>query len=239
MSTCMAKAETIERKWYVIDAAGQPLGKTAVKAADILRGTNRTFRETGRLSKEYPGPATSETPEQQMTALADHLNSAEEMEAAYANLETAITDAVHQADATGTISAMDIQALKQVRAGLRIMQKMSRKEQFEIPFSINGQWNVMHLSIVQNENEKGLLQADVPTDSYGTLSASLTWNETHWDGNFASDTQEGTILLERSQDMLAEALHVMTADTSDTPTTNEMYRMAKQLVGFMKQLANE
>ena len=41
MSTFMAKAESIERKWYVIDAAGQPLGKTAVKAADILRGKHR------------------------------------------------------------------------------------------------------------------------------------------------------------------------------------------------------
>ena len=41
MSTFMAKAETIERKWYVIDAAGQPIGKTAVKAADILRGKHR------------------------------------------------------------------------------------------------------------------------------------------------------------------------------------------------------
>ena len=41
MSTFMAKKETIERKWYVIDAEGQPLGKTAVKAATILRGKHR------------------------------------------------------------------------------------------------------------------------------------------------------------------------------------------------------
>ena len=41
MSTFMAKAETIERKWYVIDAAGKPLGKTAVAAANILRGKHR------------------------------------------------------------------------------------------------------------------------------------------------------------------------------------------------------
>lgn len=41
MSTFMAKAETIERKWYVIDAAGQPMGKTAVKAANILNGKHR------------------------------------------------------------------------------------------------------------------------------------------------------------------------------------------------------
>ena len=41
MSTFMAKKETIERKWYVIDAAGKPLGKTAVAAATILRGKHR------------------------------------------------------------------------------------------------------------------------------------------------------------------------------------------------------
>jgi len=41
MSTYMAKAETIERKWYVIDAANVPLGKTAVKAAEILNGKHR------------------------------------------------------------------------------------------------------------------------------------------------------------------------------------------------------
>ncbi len=41
MSTYMAKVETLERKWYVIDAAGKPLGKTAVAAANILRGKHR------------------------------------------------------------------------------------------------------------------------------------------------------------------------------------------------------
>ena len=41
MSTYMANAQTIERRWFVIDAAGQPLGKTAVKAATILRGKHR------------------------------------------------------------------------------------------------------------------------------------------------------------------------------------------------------
>ena len=40
MSTFMAKSESINRKWYVIDAAGKPLGKTAAAAAAILRGKN-------------------------------------------------------------------------------------------------------------------------------------------------------------------------------------------------------
>ena len=37
----MAKKETLDRRWYVIDAAGKPLGKTAVAAANILRGKHR------------------------------------------------------------------------------------------------------------------------------------------------------------------------------------------------------
>ena len=37
----MEKAETVERKWYVIDAEGKTLGKVAVMAADILRGKHR------------------------------------------------------------------------------------------------------------------------------------------------------------------------------------------------------
>ncbi len=41
MSTFMAKKETLERKWYVIDAADKPLGKTAAAAAAILRGKHR------------------------------------------------------------------------------------------------------------------------------------------------------------------------------------------------------
>ena len=41
MSTYMAKVEAVERKWYVLDAAGKPMGRVAVAAANILRGKHR------------------------------------------------------------------------------------------------------------------------------------------------------------------------------------------------------
>ena len=41
MSTTLAKLETAQRKWYVIDAAGKPLGRTAVIAANLLRGKHK------------------------------------------------------------------------------------------------------------------------------------------------------------------------------------------------------
>ena len=41
MSTYMEKAGKVERKWYVIDAAGKPLGRVAAQAAVLLRGKHK------------------------------------------------------------------------------------------------------------------------------------------------------------------------------------------------------
>ena len=41
MKTFMAKAEAVERKWYVVDAEGMVLGRLASQVAAILRGKNK------------------------------------------------------------------------------------------------------------------------------------------------------------------------------------------------------
>ncbi len=41
MSTYMANPNSVERRWFVIDAANKPLGRTAVAVANILRGKHR------------------------------------------------------------------------------------------------------------------------------------------------------------------------------------------------------
>lgn len=41
MKTFMAKAETVQRKWYIVDAEGKTLGRLASKVASILRGKHK------------------------------------------------------------------------------------------------------------------------------------------------------------------------------------------------------
>lgn len=41
MKTFLAKKETVQPKWYLIDAEGMVLGRLAVKAANIIRGRNK------------------------------------------------------------------------------------------------------------------------------------------------------------------------------------------------------
>ena len=41
MKTYMANAQTVERKWYVVDAAGLTLGRLSTRVASVLRGKNK------------------------------------------------------------------------------------------------------------------------------------------------------------------------------------------------------
>lgn len=41
MKTYMANAETVERKWYVVDAKGKTLGRLSSEIAKILRGKHK------------------------------------------------------------------------------------------------------------------------------------------------------------------------------------------------------
>ena len=45
MSTFMQKPNQVERKWYIIDAAGKPMGRVAAQAA-ILLNTNQLIHHT-------------------------------------------------------------------------------------------------------------------------------------------------------------------------------------------------
>lgn len=45
-TTHSVKAKDIERKWYIIDAEGKPLGRVATEAAKLLRGKHKTTYST-------------------------------------------------------------------------------------------------------------------------------------------------------------------------------------------------
>ena len=44
MNRFMANPDKIERKWYVVDAEGQTLGRLAAEVAKVLRGKNKRNR---------------------------------------------------------------------------------------------------------------------------------------------------------------------------------------------------
>ena len=196
-------------------------------AREIRQGSKRLYHD---LSSE------SDAITQELEHLEDHLTSAEDMEKAYRELENEKADQVHAKDETGTITALDIQSLKMIHAGLRIMQKMSRQNRFQIPFSVNGTWNVMNLSIIENSGEGPGIQADIHTLSYGTITTSLSFRENHFEGSYSADSREGLDFLQSNRVAIADGLDAISGSHTSEPTTSELYSMAKELVLLFKHI---
>ena len=53
MKTVFVTAATAERTWYIIDAAGKPLGRVSAKAASILRGKNKPTYTPSQETGDY------------------------------------------------------------------------------------------------------------------------------------------------------------------------------------------
>ena len=53
--TTMLKKEAVQRKWYVLDAAGKPMGRVAATAAKLLRGKHKVdFTKYRTLMEQRP-----------------------------------------------------------------------------------------------------------------------------------------------------------------------------------------
>ena len=53
MKTYMANPDKIERKWYVVDADGQTLGRLASEVAKVLRGKNKPVYTPHIVTGDY------------------------------------------------------------------------------------------------------------------------------------------------------------------------------------------
>ncbi|MGI5107837.1 50S ribosomal protein L13 [Treponema socranskii] len=53
MDTIFVKAQDIKRAWYVIDAAGKPLGRVAAKAALLARGKHKASYAPNQNTGDY------------------------------------------------------------------------------------------------------------------------------------------------------------------------------------------
>ncbi len=174
----------------------------------LTKGNGIFFQNLSNTIQSLGGSA--DTARRKLSQLDEALSSPEAMEAAYSDLEQTASTAAEATEQAGTITARDIQALKQIRSGLRILEKMSRHEQYQIPMEMDGEWGVLHLSVIQNSGKNRSLQASLPTRQYGLLQANLEWNGTDWDTTLTAERSEGVAFLEQNRDAFATALDAIT-----------------------------
>lgn len=216
----------------------------------LTQGNGSFFRNLSATAHQLGD--TENNCREKLSHIEEALTSPDEMTASYQELNQTVSALQKTGEETGTITARDLQSLKQIRAGIRILEKMSRREQYQIPFDMDGEWGVLHLSVIQNSDTKGQLQAQLSTENYGLLQADLSFNGSDWDTLLSADRQEGVSFLEENREAFAQALSEITQvsrnpeepsgfeHSSDSglqaPSTDEMYQIARKLVVFFRHM---
>lgn len=125
-------------------------------------------------------------------SILESLRGSEEMSLKYDDLRNQITEMMYKMGADGRIGSLDIAAFKTINAGFNIMSSMAKKEHFQIPVKTGDGINVINLSVVHNEENRGSISVNMKTASLGNISCDIRVSEERTlFGHIISDTSDG------------------------------------------------
>ncbi len=122
----------------------------------------------------------------------ESLKGSEEMSLKYEDLRNQLTELMYDAGIAGTISSMDISAIKTVSAGFNIMSNMAKNNRFQLPVETETGIRVVNLTIAKGEGESGTIDI-----SMGDISAKIkVGRDNELTGYIVSATSEGNYELQ-------------------------------------------
>ena len=115
------------------------------------------------------------------------------------HIRSAFSEAIHEKEEDGTITAMDIQALKYLNAGMPIAMRAVEEDVFQIPLVIGDQVSIMKVSILQDGSHAGEITATMDTPNYGELEACIHVTGNQLEGYVVTEEESGQKVLETNE----------------------------------------
>ncbi len=110
------------------------------------------------------------------------------------------TDAMKQKlHGDSVLSKPDVKAIKKMNVGIRFMNRLSKREFYQIPVDTGDDIVNMNVTILQKGEERAKVMAEIPTASLGKISCEATIQENKLKCFISSDTKEGTQALKDRQ----------------------------------------
>ena len=182
----------------------------------------------------------------------EFLNNKEDVIYGMESLRSDISKAVHDKEEDGTITSMDIQALKYLNAGMPIAMRAVEENLFRVPIVVDGSVRVVNVSIVQNGSNAGEISAGIDTKAYGRLDAVIHVSDTQIEGYIQTQEEAGQRVLENGEltirsvfakagmevkDLRLDGTKPMQYSTDEETTgveTAKLYKISKQLLTAIK-----
>ena len=166
-------------------------------------------------------------------------------------LRASLSEAVHDKESDGTITAKDIQSLKYMNAGMPIALRSVEQDSFRVPLVVGENVSIMKVSILRDGSNAGEVRATMETAHYGQLEALIHVSGNQAEGYIVTEEEMGRRKLEDNELTLRSALAKAGLEVRDvrldgsrpvqyvgegkeSVDTSRLYKVAKQLLTAIK-----
>ncbi len=188
----------------------------------------------------------------QEAAILENLESKDDVIYGLENLRSSLSEGVHEKEKDGTITAMDIQALKYLNAGMPIAMRAVAEDVFQVPLVVEDEISIMKVSILRDGSNAGEISATMDTAKYGKLEAFIRVNGEQLEGYIVTEEESGQKQLEANEltfrsvfakagmgikDVRLDGTKPMQYggnDNGEEIATAKLYKVAKQLLTAIK-----
>lgn len=162
-------------------------------AKAMLKGNMTIFEDW----KRFKALATGE--EAILPDFAEALTSKEDMQAAYQAFMNETKEIKSMLHHDPVMTKFDVKAIKKLDVGARFMNRLSKREFYQIPVDTGTEVVNMKVTILSHGEERAKVLAEIPTEHMGKISAEATIQDNKLKCFISSDTKEGTQALKERQ----------------------------------------
>lgn len=222
-----------------------------IAAYQVMHGEDGIYGMVHNLKRGLSKEKRQQITERE-NAVLENLESKEDVVYGLENLRSELSRAVHEKEQDGTITAMDIQSLKYLNAGMPIAMRAVEEDVFQIPLVVGEDVSIMKVSILQDGSKAGDITMHMNTPRYGEVSAFIHLEGNQIEGYIETEQEAGQHILEENEltlrsvfakagmevrDLRLDGTRPMqygTEGEKEAVTTAKLYRVAKQLVTAIK-----
>ena len=235
----------------MLEAHDMPRTVTNLIAAhQVMYGEDGIYGMIRNIKNNLPKDKRDKITAQEASML-EHLESKDDVVYGLENIRSGLSEAVHAMEEDGTITAMDIQALKYLNAGMPIAMRAVAEDVFQIPLVVDDQVSIMKVSILRDGSNAGEVTASMDTPRYGKLEAFVRVMGDQLEGYIVTEEESGQKMLEANEltlrsvfakagmglkDVRLDGTRPMqySSNEGEEIPTSKLYKVAKQLLTSIK-----
>ncbi len=177
----------------------QPVTTNNLFAADRLMNQKGFLY---RKLNEFTKSADKDKVRDAVFRLQEAMVDKESMQEAYEELQNVYDEVLDKAQADANYGYLDLKTIQSCKKQLTLTGSLAKEENYHVPVEIHGETTAIHLKVLHDGKEGGMVKAAMETESYGKVAAQFSVRNGKISGYIACSTAEGTKALQGREEQL-------------------------------------